>query len=121
MTPLLRTDMSEQRMTVDDQAPAMTDEALQSRRDFLIGLGRWSKTVIGAALFGGLASRAPEAGAWANYRGGGGAWVNNRVGGGAWVNGGGGYGGGAWVNRAVGGGAWANNRGGGGAWANRRF
>lgn len=119
--------MSEQRVTAGDQAPAVTDEALQSRRDFLIGLGRWSKIAIGAALFGGLASRAPEAeaGAWANYRGGGGAWVNNRVGGGAWVNGGGGAwvnGGGAWVNRAVGGGgAWVNNRGGGGAWANRRF
>jgi hypothetical protein len=114
--------MSEQLLDAKDQQSAVAEEEeLQSRRDFLIGLGRWSKVVIGAAVFGGILTEAPDAaaGAWINNRGGGGAWVNNRVGGGAWVNGGGG--GGAWVNAAGGGGAWVNNRGGGGAWANRRY
>jgi hypothetical protein len=70
------------------------DEELQSRRDFLIGVGRWSKIAIGAAILGGLAAgqREAVAGAWVNRRGGvvvggGGAWINNRYGGGgAWVN-----------------------------------
>ena len=80
--------------------PATADEAQQSRRDFLIGLGRWSKVVIGAAVFGGLAVGESEvqAGGWINRRGGGGGWINGGGGGGGWVNGRGG-GGGSWVNR----------------------
>ncbi|HTP65384.1 MAG TPA: hypothetical protein VMJ66_08340 [Geobacteraceae bacterium] len=101
-----------------------------SRRDFLTGLGKWSKVVIGAALFGGslLASRNDAdayGAAWAN-RGGGGGWVNRYGGGGtAWGNHGGGGtawgnhgGGGAWANRGGGGTAWGNH-GGGTGWVNR--
>jgi len=121
----------------------LDEEELVSRRDFLVGLGKWSKIVIGLALFGGTLAM-PEndadarAFAWANG-GGGGGWANrwggggwaNRYGGGGWINGGGGGwanrggggwnnggGGGIWGNR-VGGGGWANRRGGGG-WFNRR-
>jgi hypothetical protein len=84
-----------------------TDEERQNRRDFLIGLGRWSKVVIGAAVFGGLASGGTDAeAAWVNRRGG---WINGRGGrGGGWINGGGG---GGWVNgRGGGGGSWINRR-----------
>ena len=77
-----------------------------SRRDFLVGLKKWSKVAIGAALLSGSLTMVKdgEAGAWVNRRGGGGAWGNGRGGGG-----------GAWGNR---GGSWANGRNGG--WANRR-
>ena len=92
------------------------------RRDFLLGLGKWSSAVIGGVLMLGQDESASAGGAWVNRRGG---WVNGAVvaggrGGAAWVNGGGG-GGAGWVNRAVGGGAWVNGAGGGGgAWVNRR-
>jgi len=90
------------------------------RRDFLLGLGKWSSAVIGGVLLLGQNDSAKAGGAWVNRRGG---WVNGAVakgGGGAWVNGGGG-GGGGWVNRAGAGGAWVNGGGGGGAgWVNRR-
>ena len=92
----------------------LDEEDLVSRRDFLVGLGKWSKIVIGLALLGGtLAMPENDAAArttWAN--GGRGGWAN-RVGGGGWANR---YGGGGWANR--GGGGW-NNRGGGGTWGNR--
>jgi hypothetical protein len=80
--------------------PTETEPVDESRRRFLLGLGRWSQIAIGAAVLGGLAAASPEAMA--------GAWVNRR-----------GYGGAGWVNRG-GGGAWVNHRGGGGAWVNRR-
>jgi hypothetical protein len=101
---------------------------LLGRREFLLGLRKWSAAVIGGVALGAvLAQHEAAAGAWVNGRGGwvngvawanrGGAWVN---GGGAWVNGFG-PGGGAWVNgHGGGGGAWVNGRGyGGGAWVNR--
>lgn len=116
--------MSDKSMTEPGPAADAADEELNSRRSFLIGLGRWSKIVIGAAVFGGLAFPESEAEAgWINRRGGGGGWVN-RNGGGSWVNRrGGGYGGGGWVNRhgGGGGGGWVNRHGGGGGgWINRR-
>lgn len=78
------------------------EQVVQSRRDFLIGLGNWSRAVIVGAVAGGalLTDRPAQAGAWINRRGGGGgAWANGRGGGGAWANRrGGGYGG-SWVNR----------------------
>ncbi|MDG4554052.1 MAG: hypothetical protein P9E24_07375 [Candidatus Competibacter sp.] len=49
------------------------------RRDFLIGLGRWSKAVIGGVLLGGslVPGREVEAGGWGNRGGGrGGSWIN---------------------------------------------
>jgi len=83
------------------------DAKLKSRRDFLIGLGKWSKVIVGSALLGGC------------YTYGGTGWINRR--GGGWVNGRG-YGGGGWVNGRGyrGGGGWVNRRGGGRSWANRR-
>lgn len=73
-------------------------EELCSRRDFLIGLKKWSKIVIGGAVFAATLTENPqEASA---------GWINRR----------GGWGGGSWINR--GGGGWVNRRGGGG-WINR--
>lgn len=99
------------------------DSIVQSRRDLLRSLGKWSGAAITAALFGPfVATPEAQAGSWVNRRyGGRSGWVNRRYGGGsAWVNRSGG-GGGAWVNRRYGGGgAWVNRRyGGGGAWVNR--
>ena len=91
-----------------------------NRREFIAGLGKWSKIVMGIALAG-SALAAPgkeaEAGtAWVNH-GGGGGWINRfGGGGGGWVNRGGGSAG--WINRGGGGGAWANHGGGSGAWGN---
>lgn len=98
--------MNDKGVTETGLDASATDEERQNRRDFLIGLGRWSRVVIGAAVFGGLASggTAAEA-AWLNRRGG---WINGRGGrGGGWINGGGG---GGWVNRNRGGGSWINRR-----------
>lgn len=71
---------------------------LQSRRRFLIGLGKWSQAVIIGAVAGGalLADRPAQAG-WLNRRGGGGGWINGS-GGGSWANRRGGGWGGSWVN-----------------------
>jgi hypothetical protein len=68
--------------------------ALESRRAFLLGLGKWSNAVVLGAIAGGalLPDRSAQAG-WINRRGGivpgGGSWINRR--GGGW--------GGSWVNR----------------------
>ena len=112
--------MSDTSMTEPGPASDAVEEELNSRRSFLIGMGRWSKIVIGAAVFGGLALPESDAEAgWINRRGGGGGgWVNRHGGGGGgWVN----RHGGGWVNRH-GGGGWVNRHGGGGggSWINRR-
>ncbi len=99
-----------------EDANESNDEArLLSRRNFLVGLRKWSTIIIGGALLSGVLPQ-QEAAGWVNGRGG--AWVNGR---GGWINGGGG-GGGSWVNRSGGGGAgWVNRAGGGGgAWVNGR-
>lgn len=118
-----------------DEKPSQNDatddeQALLSRRDFLISLTKWSKVVIAGALLGGLLThtdRKAEAGSWINrrggyrggwYDGGGGGWYNR---GGSWYDGRGdwynrGGGGTGWIN--TGGGGWVNRRGGGG-WINR--
>ena len=79
----------------DSLSPPL-EEADLRRRDFLLGLGRWSKVVIGAAVFGGLATTGSDvqAGSWVNRRGGGGGWINGS-GGGGWIN----RRGGGWINR----------------------
>jgi len=80
------------------------EEGMLSRRNFLDGLSKWSKIVIGVAVLGGsiiTADRKAHAGA---------GWVNRGIGGGgAWAN----RGGGVWANRGA---AWANR---GGSWVNR--
>lgn len=87
----------------EENAP--DEEALLNRRDFLVGLKKWSKIVIGGALAAGAlaAPKDASAGSWINRRGGGAGWVNG--GGGGWLNGGGG----GWVNRR-GGLGWINRR-----------
>lgn len=96
----MKDDMKSQQGTDDNTAD---DTMLTGRRDFLRSLNKWSKVVIGSALFGGAMLKLgavpdAEAGAWANRAGGGGAWANR---GGAWANRGGTWinGGGSWVNR----------------------
>jgi hypothetical protein len=83
-------------------ANAAEEQALQSRRGFLIGLGRWSRAVIVGAVAGGamLPGKPAQAG-WLNRRGGGrgGSWVDGRGSGGSWANRRGGGWGGSWVNR----------------------
>ena len=73
-----------------DQVSTPLDATQRSRRDFLIGLGRWSKVVIGTAVLGGLAvpMTDAQAGSWVNRRGGvaGGGWANSYGGGGSWAN-----------------------------------
>ncbi len=96
-----------QREQSEEMENATEESELKGRREFLIGLGKWSQVIIGGAVFGGLLTVDKEAQAWINRRGGGG-WINRR-----------GYGGGSWAN-ARGGGGWANRRG-GGSWANRRW
>ena len=81
---------------------AVEEQDVQSRRTFLIGLGKWSQAVIAGAVFGGamLTHKNAEAG-WINRRGGGigGSWIDGRGSGGSWANRrGGGYGG-SWINR----------------------
>ena len=64
---------------------------MQDRRDFLLGLGKWSMVVISVAAAGTVVASPAEAG-WINSRGG---WINGRGGGGGgWINGGGG----GWIN-----------------------
>lgn len=119
--------MTDPSMTEPGPAAHLADEQLRSRRSFLIGLGRWAKVVIGAAVFGGLALPESDAEAgWINRHGGGGggSWINRHGGGGgggSWINRRGG-GGGGWINRhGDGGGGWINRHGGGGggSWINR--
>jgi hypothetical protein len=83
------------------------EEELLSRRDFLFGLKKWSKVVIGVAVGGSLVLQDNVADAW---------WVNRR----GWGNrgwGNRGWGNGGWGNRGWGNGGWINRRGGGG-WLN---
>jgi hypothetical protein len=93
--------MNDQAETQCDQVSPPLDAEQRRRRDFLLGLGRWSKVVIGAAVFGGLAAPGAEvqAGSWINRRGvvRGGGWANSYGGGGSWAN-----------RRGVGG--WINGR-----------
>jgi len=99
------TDKHEPSKTLDEPVagPSADEERdLQSRRSFLIGLGKWSRAVIVGAVAGGaLLTERPAQAGWLNRRG--------CCRGGSWVDGGGG-------------GSWANRRGGGwgGSWANRR-
>lgn len=85
----------------DEGANTSEEHVLQSRRDFLIGLGRWSRAVIVGAIAGGaLLTEKPAQAGWLNRRGccTGGSWINGS-GGGSWVNRHGGGWGGSWINR----------------------
>jgi hypothetical protein len=106
----------DRRLEQDEEAGA--EQELLDRREFLIGLRKWSAAVIGGVVLGTLMAQEEARGAagWINSRGGwvnGAAWANRGVG---WVNGGA-----AWANRIGPGGAWVNGRGpGSGAWVNGR-
>jgi len=97
------TDKHEPSKTVDGSDPVSGGDEkreVQSRRDFLIGLGNWSRAVIVGAVGGAaLLSDRPAQAGWLNRRGGGGAgWINGS-GGGSWANRRGGGWGGSWVNK----------------------
>jgi hypothetical protein len=85
-----------------ETATPSEEQLLQSRRGFLIGLGRWSRAVIVGAVAGGaLLTEKPAQAGWLNRRGccyGGGSWVDGR-GAGSWANRRGGGWGGSWINR----------------------
>jgi hypothetical protein len=110
----MRDERREHKKATEPQPDA--DQHLQARRQFLIGLGKWSRAVVGGAILaaGLLIPEKPATAGWINRRGG---WINGRGGwgGGSWVNGGAG----GWINNR-GGGSWINNRGGGG-WINARY
>jgi hypothetical protein len=97
---------TEQQTEVPEQSESGAEEEapLQTRREFLLSLGKWSKAVIAGAVLGGALSQSvpdAQAGAWVNRRGygGGGGWIiGHGGGGGGWINGHGG-GGGGWINR----------------------
>ncbi len=77
---------------------SIDENELLNRREFFVGLKKWSKVVISSAIVGSalvISSKEAQA-AWVNRRGG--------VRGGSWIDGGGG--------------GWANRRGRGGAWIN---
>ncbi|MEY6432822.1 hypothetical protein ABC977_10425 [Thioalkalicoccus limnaeus] len=79
----------------EDTMGATDEQTRQSRRRFLIGLGKWSQVVVVGAVTGGALLGGPTAQAgWINRRGGGG-WIN---GGGGWINRAGGGWGGSWIN-----------------------
>jgi len=98
--------------SLPDHTEAVESEQREQRerRNFLLGLGKWSKAVIGGVLLGSVLAPGQDAQAagWANRGGGRGSWVNFRGGGWGWGPG--------WYNRRPGG--WYNRRPGG--WYNRR-
>jgi len=69
-----------ERQAAPDTASAATP-AMEDRRAFLLGLGKWSQAVVFGAVAAGalLPERSAQAG-WINRRGGGwgGSWVNRR-------------------------------------------
>ena len=84
---------TEHQTEVPEQSKSSAEEEaqLQTRREFLLSLGKWSKAVIVGAVLGGALTQSQDAQAgWLNRRGG--------YGGGGWINGHGG-GGGSWINR----------------------
>lgn len=111
--------MADKEREVLQTEPEAVEPDLRDRRDFLIGLGKWSKAVIGGVVLGGalLPGKEAEAVGWSNH----GNWVN--LGGGGpgwgwgygpgWYNGRGWYNGPGWHNRRH---HWHNRPG----WHNRR-
>lgn len=94
--------MAENERETAPEEPEVAEPDLRDRRDFLIGLGKWSKAVIGGVVLGGvmLPGKEAEAVGWSNH----GNWVNLGGGGPGW-----GYGpgwGGGWYNRP----GWYNRR-----------
>ena len=121
--------MTDQERVPLPEHPATDDAASCERRNFLVGLGKWSKAVIGGVVLGGWLTpgRDAKAWGWANRNSGKGSWVNFRGGGGwrpgwnnwrgGWYNGG--WYNGGWVNRPWYNGGWYNGPGWGGSWVNR--
>jgi hypothetical protein len=105
--------MTDQESDFSPNETEIVEPELGERRNFLVGLGKWSKAVIGGVLLGGLLAPGRDAEAV--------GWMNRDKGKGSWVNFPGGWGGGwgwgpGWYNRRPGG--WYNRRPGG--WFNRR-
>ena len=125
-------DPREESDMIEREDPMDQEEGKASRRDFLVGLSKWSQIVIGAALLGASVSLPGDAEAKSGGGGGGGGggsgsggggggsgWHNSGSGGGGgsgWHNSGGG---GGWSNKSGGGGGWSNKSGGGGGWSNK--
>ena len=110
--------MELERTAVESEEVATGEEELLNRRDFLDRLGKWSKIVTGAVIFGSALLQGDhdaEASSWINRSGGG--WVNR--GGGSWSNRGGWNNRGPWNNWGGGGSTWVNRGGGSTVWANR--
>ncbi|MBK8182359.1 MAG: hypothetical protein IPK63_05350 [Candidatus Competibacteraceae bacterium] len=102
--------MADEEREVAPTESEVVEPDLEDRRNFLIGLGKWSKAVIGGVVLGGvlLPGKEAEAVGWSNR----GNWVNLGGGGPGWGWPGWGYGPG-WYN----GRGWYNQRPG---WYNRR-
>lgn len=87
--------MNESRENQPVESPETAPESKQ-RREFIGGLGKWSKAsalaAVGAAAW--ISTTGSSQAGWLNGRGRGGGWVNG--GGGGWVNR---RGGGGWINR----------------------
>ena len=66
--------MAENEREAAPEEPEVAEPDLRDRRDFLIGLGKWSKAVIGGVVLGGvmLPGKEAEAVGWSNH----GNWVN---------------------------------------------
>jgi hypothetical protein len=90
------------------------DAGIIERRNFLLGLGKWSKAVIGGVVMGGLLApgRDAKAWGWANSNDGRGSWVNFSGGdwgwGPGWNNWPGQWNNGGWLNRPWYNGGWHN-------------
>jgi hypothetical protein len=129
--------------TLKRRRMAMTDQECESRpqdagiierRNFLLGLGKWSKAVIGGVVMGGLLAPGGDAQAqtlgWANRNNGDNTWVN--FGGGnwgwgpgwgpgwgmGWNNWPGQWNNGRWLNRPWHNGGWHNGGWHNGGWHN---
>ena len=71
--------MHDERRHDPDRRPSeILDAERARRRDFLLGLGKWSMIVI-RGVVGAAAASTPAQAGWVNTRGGGGAgWLNAR-------------------------------------------
>jgi hypothetical protein len=107
--------MTDQECESRPQDAGTIEPEQRERRNFLLGLGKWSKAVIGGVVMGGLLAPGRDAQAqtlgWANSNNGDNTWVN--FGGGwswgpGWNNWPGQWNNGGWLNRPWYNGGWHN-------------